>query len=93
MIYDLSHFQFKEFLTECRVDRSFQLRFTFPNGYTGAVIQGPSTDGHEDGLWEMAVMVDGDLCYDTPITNDVIGFLTVDGVNSVLEQIAALPHR
>ena len=47
--------------------------------------------GNEDGLWELGVTQDGSLTYDTPITDDVIGRLTEDEVQTTLAQIAALP--
>ena len=37
-------------------------------------------------------MVNGDLTYNTPITNDVIGHLTDDGVQEILAKINALPQ-
>ena len=66
-------------------------RHTFDNGYTASVI----TDGYgeERGLLEVAVLWGGDLCYDTPITDDVLGSLTHSEVEDVLDRIAALPPR
>jgi len=50
--------------------------------------------GSNLGLWELAVIgKDGRICYDTPITSDVLGHLTEEDVNSTLEQIAALPSE
>ncbi len=44
--------------------------------------------------WEVAVLKGNEkkwgLCYDTPITNDVIGYLTDIGVNEIMEQIQKL---
>jgi len=71
-----------------------QWRFDFPNGYGASVISGPCTYGGEVGLWELAVMdASGRLCYDTPITNDVIGWLTEQDVARTLTSIAALPRK
>ena len=48
----------------------------FPNGYGIDITKHNGTYGRESDLWEIAVMKDGDCCYDTPITDDVIGWLT-----------------
>ena len=62
----------------------------FDNGYGASVI----TNGYggEHGLFEVAVLDRrGRLTYDTPITDDVIGWLDPQGVVDVLAAIAALP--
>lgn len=35
----------------------------------------------------------GDLCYDTHITDDVIGYLSEDEAEKILNDIAALPRK
>lgn len=71
--------------------------YQFPNNHGARVVRHSGSYGHEQGLWELAVIkfrTDGrwDLIYDTPITNDVIGYLTEEGVQKLLDQIAALPE-
>mgnify|MGYP006081357471 CR=1 FL=1 len=44
-----------------------------------------------DGAWEIAVLKDGSLCYDTPITDDVIPGLEWDDVLDLALDIALLP--
>jgi len=69
-----------------------QAKYRFPNGYGASVIRGLYTYGGVSGLWEIAVLgPDGDLDYSTPVTNDVIGYLSDDEVQGVLDQIEALP--
>jgi hypothetical protein len=64
----------------------------FPNGYGASIVRHQFSYGGNDGLWELAVLDDeGDLCYDTPITNDVLGYLTEDDVNEILDRIEELP--
>ena len=47
--------------------------------------------GGKDGLWELAVLdSDGALCYHTPITQDVIGYLAWPNVESILQEIKEL---
>jgi hypothetical protein len=65
----------------------------FANGYGASVI----TDGYgkDRGLLELAVVkfYHGDkfhLNYETPITDDVLGYLTQEDVDDVLAQIEAL---
>ena len=68
---------------------------TFANGYGASVIQGRTTYGGPEGLYELAVIrwtEDGfDLVYDTPITNDVKGHLSEEDVTRLLGEIAELP--
>ena len=62
----------------------------FPNKYGVSVIQGAYSYGGDKGLYELAVMKDGHLCYDTPITSDVIGHLTEEEVTEIMQQVANL---
>lgn len=80
-----------------RTDREFggiQYVFKFDNGYGASVVKGFSTYGAADDLWELAVLhFDGDewsITYNTPITDDVIGYLTDEEVGEYLEQIKNL---
>lgn len=64
----------------------------FPNGRGASVIQGEYSYGGPQGLYELAVVDEnGVLDYSTPITDDVLGYLTEDDVMETLEKIAALP--
>lgn len=69
--------------------------FKFENNYGASVIKHFGSYGFEDDLFELAVIYfdDGDiyeLCYDTPITENVIGYLTNDDVIEYLKQIKNL---
>lgn len=73
-----------------------QRRYDFANGYGASVIRTPFSYGGDAGLWEIAVLGPDakgrkTLCYSTPITDDVLGHLSVAEVNAVLAQIEALP--
>lgn len=69
-----------------------QTLYQFPNGYGASVVSTPYTYGGEDGLWELAVLNrHGTLDYSTPITSDVLGWLTPEEVEVKLIEIAALP--
>lgn len=65
--------------------------FKFDNGYGASLVRCPGSYGYEQGLWELAVLKDGNLCYSTPITDDVIGNLNDPEADSILEEIAKLP--
>ena len=75
-----------------------QYIFSFENGYGASVVQNPFSYGNKKGLWELAVITFDDedktswsLTYSTPITDDVIGWQTVDGINETLSKIERLP--
>lgn len=69
--------------------------YRFGNGYGASVVRGPYSYGGDNGLFELAVITfDGDeweLTYETPITGDVLGHLTVAEVAELLVRKAALP--
>ena len=66
-------------------------RIIFDNGYGATIVQGPHTYGGADGLYELGVLgKDGKLTYDTPITEDVEGYLSEEGVTQLLKQIQNL---
>jgi hypothetical protein len=68
-----------------------QARMTFENGYGVSVVSHTYSYGGKDGLFEVAVLgKDGNLTYDTPVTNDVIGYLTEEDVTDVLKQVQKL---
>lgn len=76
---------------------SEQKLYRFPNGYGASVVRGLGTYGSIKGLWELAVIQfeeeDWSLTYRTPITDDVIGSLTPEDVEGILDRIAALPEK
>ena len=66
------------------------LEFNFANGYGASVIKSQYSYGGKNGLWELAVLYNGELCYDTPITNDVLGHLSWEDVENNLDEIRKL---
>lgn len=73
--------------------RSFDKKFIFDNGYGASVVSHPGSYGYGDGLYELAVfdVKTGNLCFDTPITDDVIGWLTWEDVERICKDIEQLP--
>ena len=65
-------------------------RTQFDNGYEVSVVRSEYTYGGKDGLYELAVFKDGEICYDTPITDDVIGYLRPEDVTDVMAKIQQL---
>lgn len=71
----------------------YRVQTWFPNNYGASIIRNYISYGHENELFEIAVLnADGSLDYTTTVTSDVIGNLTVDGVHSILFQIAELEY-
>jgi hypothetical protein len=73
----------------------------YGNGYGASVVIGQYSYGGPEGLYELAVLHGREgaelgelgLCYHTPITSDVIGYLTAEQVVVTLHRIAKLPRN
>jgi hypothetical protein len=77
-----------------------QYTIRYPNGYGASVVRHWGSYGGDSGLWELAVLrfagegpYDCTLTYDTPITDDVIGWLNEADVHDLCDQIRDLPER
>ena len=92
---------FEEYLVDYKVTYfnsvipSIQYVFKFDNDYGASVIKNIGSYGYEHDLWELAVLIfvngEAAITYDTPITHDVVGYLTDAAVCSLLSDIQALP--
>lgn len=67
--------------------------FTTRHGLEVSVARGSTTYGGSQGLFELAILEDGRCCYTTPITSDVLGYLSESEVLEVLDQAAVLIQR
>ena len=68
-----------------------QARINFDNGYGASVVSHEFSYGGKSGLYELAVLdKDGNITYDTPVTNDVIGHLTSENVTETMLFIQSL---
>jgi hypothetical protein len=66
-------------------------RIKFENGYGASIVRHEYSYGGNKGLFELAVLDSNDeLCYSTPVTNDVIGYLRDIDVSDVMEKIQQL---
>ena len=68
-------------------------RIEFDNGYTASIVSHDHSYGGENGLFEVAVIYDGILVDDTPVTDDTVGWLDFAGVAGILKDIEELPPR
>ena len=71
-----------------------QIIIFFPNDYGASIIKNPYSYGNDEELFEIAVIKGNrdnwKICYDTPITNDVLGYLNSEDINKYLKQIEKL---
>lgn len=82
--------EFKE-LPSRSINGGIGYTFKAANGYGASIVKHSFSYGGSIGLWELAVLdSDGSICYDTAITNDVLGYLTDEEVNETLLKIAEL---
>lgn len=63
----------------------------FPNGYGASIVRNQYSYGGDKGLFELAVLKNNEICYSTPITEDVEGYLTEVDVFNLLKKIEKLP--
>jgi len=66
-------------------------KIMFENGFGASIVRSSSSYGGKNGFYEIAVLdTDGDLTYDTGVTDYVVGHLTPEEVTKVMKQIQAL---
>ena len=73
--------------------KGIQAILFFPNGYGIAVVRNACSLTTAN-TWEIAILKGTesyyDLCYDTPITDDVIGYCSEEKVSNIMKQIQDL---
>jgi hypothetical protein len=57
---------------------------TFENGYEVLVLFGKPFYSNGVDTYELAILKDGSICYDTDITDDVMSYLTEQEVTDVM---------
>ena len=68
-------------------------RMMFDNGFGVSVVSHTFSYGGKDGKYELAVLdSDGQLTYETPITNDVMGYLESEEVTNIMKDIQNLDN-
>lgn len=92
----LNYEGFEENLTTFRqLGDGVQYVFKFENDYGASVVKRSGSYGYDRDLWELAVIrFRGEgywyLVYETPITDDVVGFATDDKIRKLLGKIKNL---
>jgi hypothetical protein len=81
--------------TDAEINNGIQSIVKFENNYGASVVKHEYSYGNKQGLYELAIIKydengDWDLCYDTPITSDVLGYLSEAEVTTYLMQIEQL---
>lgn len=66
-------------------------RVYFQNGYGASIVSNDHSYGGLKGLYELAILKNDKLCYDTPISSDVLGYLSEKDVEDYLQRIENLP--
>lgn len=69
---------------------SKQAKMTFENGYGISVLFGSIFYSNGIDTYEVAVLWNGNVCYDTLITNDVIRNISAEKVSEIMKQIQEL---
>jgi hypothetical protein len=66
-------------------------RIQFENGFGASIVKHQYSYGGPAGLYELAVIdSEGQLTYETPITDDVLGYLSEDDVERYVNEIKNL---
>lgn len=69
-------------------------REVFDNGYGVSVVRTETSYGGREGLFEVAIVnASGGINYSTPITDDVIGYLTEEEVSDIMKRVQELPTK
>lgn len=72
------------------VSGGHHFNLSFPNGYGASLVSHDLSYGGRQGLWEIAVIKDGEIDRSTPITGDVLRYLTKEEALGALKRISLL---
>jgi hypothetical protein len=90
----MATFQDLEFSTLGIEGFGIRAEIKFDNGYGASIVRTKHSYGGAAGLYELAVLdKDGEMCYNTPITSDTLGWLKEDDVTAALQRIEALKMK
>lgn len=83
----------QDFIVDAKdIHDGVQVVFRFPNNYGASVVKHHFSYGVELAVIKFTSndADDWDICYDTPITDDVIGWLDAESLQSILIEIKSL---
>tara|TARA_R100001510_G_scaffold1129_1_gene888 strand:- start:222 stop:707 length:486 start_codon:yes stop_codon:yes gene_type:complete len=72
------------------LDRYARATVNFTNGYYISIINGMYSQGDVDE-YEIALLNRDGICYDTPLADDVVGFLTMEDIEQFVRDVSKLP--
>ena len=72
------------------LDRFARATVNFTNGYYISIINGMWSQGDVDE-YELAILNKDGICYDTPLADDVVGFLTKEDIEQFVRDVSELP--
>ena len=79
--------------------KGLSAKMNFDNGYGVSVVRFKLSDDwygsytSNENEWELAVLYNDKLCYDTPITDDVMGHLLKEDVTRIMKEVQDLIRR
>ena len=83
-------------LPEDGIKTNFKFHYTisFPTTkYSYSIVKGGGSYGRNADLFELAVLYDDHLCYDTDITDDVIGYLEEEDLYAMVNLLLRLDEQ
>ncbi|WP_397321284.1 hypothetical protein [Pediococcus acidilactici] len=80
-------------IPKSRMTVGLQNQYKFPNNYGASLIYTPGSYDLELAVLNFSTNPEGELEYNTPITNDVLGFLTWEKAVEALTKIKELPSN
>ena len=91
-MYKMKTFEDLEFIPHPADVGGKQAVMEFENGFGISVIFGSTFYSDGKNTYEVGILYKGSLCYDSGITDDVIGQVTKEEVNKIMKVVQAL-HR
>jgi hypothetical protein len=71
-----------------------QAKYFFSNDYGVSVVRSPGSYGFTEGLYEVAVLKGTEnnwkICYDTPVTYDVLGHRDEQDIENIMKEVSSL---